>query len=321
MKSKLLLFFLLFLINNYLICQNYSSADPTYINNVKAGLSALEGEKFDSCMVYYRKAFKVQQTSVLSTLRMAACAYSGGYRYDYNQQLSKALDLNWGTSQMLFESYPEFKYLEGTSFDADLNESVKIRAKNEGINLELMNELAEINKLDQAQRREMGNFEWGTPQMDSLWKIQSYSDSLNTTRIIQIIEEYGYPGRSLVGPRQMGTAFLVIQHAELEVQQQYLPLLKEAAEAGELNYSSLALLIDRVNLREGKKQVYGSQVGRTEDGVYYISPLEDPENVDERRKKVGLGPINDYCKNWDFSFDLDEHIKIWESLEEEQKNK
>ncbi len=50
----------------------------------------------------------------------------------------------------------------------------------------------------------------------------------------KVIEEYGYPGKSLVGPSNMGTAFLVIQHSNQEVQEKYLPLLKQAADDGEL---------------------------------------------------------------------------------------
>ena len=50
----------------------------------------------------------------------------------------------------------------------------------------------------------------------------------------------------------------------------------------------LALLEDRVALRQGKKQIYGSQIGMDpETGEYFVSPLEDPDNVVERRIKMG----------------------------------
>ena len=43
---------------------------------------------------------------------------------------------------------------------------------------------------------------------------------------LEIIDEVGYPGKSMVGD-QSGTAFLVIQHADLEVQEKYLDIITE----------------------------------------------------------------------------------------------
>jgi hypothetical protein len=298
-----------------LFAQIHVSENPQYIKNVTLGEEALNNEHYDSCMVYYRKAFSIKQTSVLSTLRMAACAYSGGYNYAFHQKLNQAIELNWGMAKTIFDNYTEFSYLKNTPFESLLLEKARKAAVDEGINLELMDELEYIRNTDQAQRQEMGNFEWGTPSMDSLWKIQSYSDSINTIKICEIIDEYGYPGKSLVGGGQMGTAFLVIQHADLEVQERYLPIIKEAANNGEVRWSSLALLIDRVNLRKGSKQIYGSQIARTEDGEHYVSPIEEPYKVDSLRASVGLGKLNDYTQNWNFDWDVERHIKLWAELE------
>jgi len=64
--------------------------------------------------------------------------------------------------------------------------------------------------------------------------------------------------------------------------------------AGEMRASSLALLEDRVRLREGKPQLYGSQVTRNPAGQWEARDLEDPEKVDERRASVGLPPLAEY---------------------------
>ena len=58
--------------------QTFSSSDPAYIKNVQAGEAALNAEKYDSCLVYYEEAFKIKQTSVLSTLRAAAGYMNSG---------------------------------------------------------------------------------------------------------------------------------------------------------------------------------------------------------------------------------------------------
>ena len=86
--------------------------------------------------------------------------------------------------------------------------------------------------------------------------------------------------------------------------------MREAVKKGNARSSSLALLEDRVSLRKGGKQIYGSQIGRDQGtGDHYVLPLEDPENVDKRRAEVGLGPIANYISNWNITWDVTKHIE------------
>ena len=143
-----------------------------------------------------------------------------------------------------------------------------------------------------------------------------HSDSVNTSRIEQIIEEYGYPGKSIVGDQQSGTAFLVIQHADLAIQEKYLPIITEAADKGEVRWSSVALLVDRVRMRQGHKQIYGSQVSRDpETGEHYFAPIENPYKIDSIRAAVGLGPIQEYGQNWNIDWDPKKHSERSENKE------
>ncbi len=99
--------------------------------------------------------------------------------------------------------------------------------------------------------------------------------------------------------------FLVIQHSELRVQKKYYPIMKVAVEKGNALSCDLALLIDRIRIREGKKQIYGSQIGYDEiTKSYYILPLIKPSEVDKRREKVGLEPISDYISIYDLIWDV-----------------
>jgi len=83
--------------------------------------------------------------------------------------------------------------------------------------------------------------------------------------------------------------------------------MRDAVKKGNANSRSLALLEDRVALRQGKKQIYGSQLGRDKvTKVYYLRPLEDPDNVDKRRNEVGLGTIQDYISNWGLQWNVEE---------------
>jgi hypothetical protein len=131
-------------------------------------------------------------------------------------------------------------------------------------------------------------------------------DSLNVVEVLEIIDANGWPGTSLVGPRANSAVWLVIQHAPLETQQAYLPLLRRSVAEGESSGSHLAMLEDRVLMRTGRPQTYGSQIRRDpETGENQLYLLADPHGVNARREAVGLGPIESYIARWDLEWDPD----------------
>ena len=128
--------------------------------------------------------------------------------------------------------------------------------------------------------------------MKAHWETINEKDARNLIKIQKILDEKGWLGQDVIGGRGNMTLFLVIQHAPIEIQEKYLPMMREAVKKNNAQPSSLALLEDRIALRTGKRQIYGSQIGRNpETGEFYVSPIENPEKVDERRAKVGLGTL------------------------------
>lgn len=99
--------------------------------------------------------------------------------------------------------------------------------------------------------------------------------------------------------------------------------MREAVKNKKASGSSLALLEDRVALGEGKRQIFGSQIGRdTETGKYFVLPLEDPDNVDKKRAEVGLGLLADYVKRWQIEWNVEEYKRQLPEIEaKEHKNK
>ena len=178
---------------------------------------------------------------------------------------------------------------------------------------DLVEMLDSVRELDQNLRlksRGLGEeFGWQSDTVKNLWVKIQYQDSINERIITKLLDERGWLGADVIGSRGNSTLFLVIQHAPLETQQKYLPMMRQAVKDGNARGSSLALLEDRVNLRTWKKQIYGSQIGTDPDGNYYVQALQDPLNVDKRRASVGLGPLNEYTQRWNFSFVAEEYIK------------
>jgi hypothetical protein len=124
-------------------------------------------------------------------------------------------------------------------------------------------------------------------------------DSINLYKIEKIIEEYGWPDKNEVGTQGSTTVFLVIQHADSATQVKYLPVLRKAVEEGKADNHQLATLEDRIAIMQHGYQVYGTQLGiDQETGKYFVLPIQDPEEVDKRRLKLGLGPLSEYLKRF-----------------------
>jgi hypothetical protein len=122
------------------------------------------------------------------------------------------------------------------------------------------------------------------------------ADKENTKWLGEIVEKHGWPTISLVGKDGSNDAWLLAQHADRDpkFQRKCLDLMTKAPKE-EVSQKNLAYLTDRVLLAEGKKQIYGTQFTST-NGKWEPRALEDPENVDKRRKEVGLPPLSEYVK-------------------------
>jgi hypothetical protein len=184
----------------------------------------------------------------------------------------------------------------------------------------LQAELLTIYEEDQKYRRMIDsintNYGWESEQMKALWAIISEVDSINLVKVKAILDEKGWVGADKVGGQANQALFLVIQHANQATQEQYLPMMREAVKDSRASARSLALLEDRVALAQGKRQIYGSQIGRNnETGEYYVLPLEDPDHVDERRAFVGLGPLSEYVRRWNIQWDVEAYKKLLLELE------
>ncbi|MBK8633692.1 MAG: hypothetical protein IPN72_09065 [Saprospiraceae bacterium] len=132
----------------------------------------------------------------------------------------------------------------------------------------------------------------------------------------------GWLGANVIGGQGSSALFLVIQHSDLETQVKYLPMMQEAVKKGNASPSSMALLEDRIALRQGKRQIYGSQIGRNnETGEYYVSPLIEPEKVNERRSTVGLGTIEEYISRWKIVWDVENTKPILKNWKLRKRNK
>ncbi|WP_268123892.1 DUF6624 domain-containing protein [Roseivirga pacifica] len=134
--------------------------------------------------------------------------------------------------------------------------------------------------------------------------IDAKKDFSNLNKVVNIIEQCGMPTLKTVDSKHIDAIWLVLQHSYLRYMKEYFHYIRTAGKNGDISMSKVAMMKDRILLGEGKKQLYGTQVMSLADGVWELSPLENPETVNKRRSKMGLGPIQEYLKTWSIDFDI-----------------
>lgn len=117
-------------------------------------------------------------------------------------------------------------------------------------------------------------------------------DIRNTDRLKEIVSAVGWPTISKVGNEASAAAWLLVQHADFEFQQKCLELMKTEPE-NEVRRRDIAFLEDRVRVQLGQPTLYGTQFQRDNNGLLVACPIEDKENLDERRSMVGLEPFEE----------------------------
>jgi hypothetical protein len=120
-----------------------------------------------------------------------------------------------------------------------------------------------------------------------------------------MIEEHGWPGKSLVGEDGSHAAWFILQHSieRPDLQRRCLPLLRTAVAKGEAAPAQAAYLEDRICFYERRPQRYGTQFDWDAEGRMSPWVLQNAERVDEFRAEVELGPLQEKIEQ----FGADEH--------------
>lgn len=313
------------IISAILLCFSFCISAQDYGVLIKQADDLYSEKNYSESVRLFSQAFSIQKRDPQHLYNAACSAALSGQKNLAFEWLNLAADHGWYNLNHLQSDSDLTSLRESTEWSELISkiqvEVDKIEAK---IDKPLRAELLNIFNEDQSIRREYlaarDQYGHSSPQVDSLAKIMIEKDSLNLQSITRILDTRGWVGPELVGGQANQAIFLVIQHADLATQQKYLPMMKEAVLFNNANKSSLALLEDRVALGEGKKQIYGSQIGYDEvSGLSYVLPLIDPMQVDERRAGMDLGPIAEYVKRWNIEWNAEEYIKQLPEIEKKSK--
>lgn len=195
---------------------------------------------------------------------------------------------------------------EATEEDKVITEKIKLACEQGPIIRKMTincSDLSEIGcLLDQAYDADQENRKGG--------KISWEVDFANLEIVVNILDQCGMLRLKDVGEKRLATFWLVVQHAAVNYQKQYLPLFKASAQLGELDNGQVLMMEDRILLMEGKPQVYGTQVIKSNTtGAFELYEVVQPEYLDHRRISAGLQSINEYLAYWGITFDVPQKKK------------
>ena len=166
--------------------------------------------------------------------------------------------------------------------------------------------LKEVWNDDQQPRQQMLKLtkavtvEGRTELVDSLILVNEIVER-NDARNIKVVDKIlkrGLPQG--LSEESYKTIWIVIDHAPLEKQEQYLPLVEQMANASYIGLDEYAILYDRVAMGQNRPQRYGSQLvqfGNADNLQLYVWPIEDAEKLDSLRNSVGMSSFYNYLKH------------------------
>lgn len=296
----------------------------------KADSLLTKAKDYEHAAFAYSEAFKVNGWKGLSNDRYnAACAWALARNADsaFFQLYRIATAMNYtnvshmSTDTDLLPLHDDKRWNEVMEIVKQNKEKAEVH-----YNRPLVARLDTIFREDQSYRLKLDSiakrYGYDSKEIKAYWRMIEEKDSVNLVLVKGILDQYGWLGPEVVSERGNLALFLVIQHADIHTQEHYLPMMREAVKNGRAKGSNLALLEDRVALRQGKKQLYGSQIGQDSDTkLYYVQPLEDPDHVDQRRASIGLQPLADYVIRWQIKWDPEEYKKQLPEIEAKDKLK
>ncbi|UKJ09340.1 DUF6624 domain-containing protein [Solitalea lacus] len=149
-------------------------------------------------------------------------------------------------------------------------------------------------KLDSVKRKHPKD----SIKIAEITKTVSYKDSLYKEIVTDLWKAIGWIGPNVVGKKARDAQFYVLKFASLYTQKKYYPLFKKAVKDDFATLEQMAIIEDIMALKQGKKQIYGTQLAYDNKGNYYLQPIESQTKTNQLRAEIGLIPLEEYLKDY-----------------------
>jgi len=295
------------------------TAQSTLKEWIEKGDKEYDEKNYAASLKSYQNGFKVEEPRNGLIYNAACSAALAGKKGKAYKLLKQAIEKGWKDKAWMNKDTDFNSINSGKKWDA-VNALVdeKIAAFEASLKYpEIRKELLTMREEDQKWRRQIRTAE-NEEEKEKVWDMVGKVDAKNTARMKEIIDEIGWPKISDVAKDGASAAWILVQHADRQPQFQAkcLPMLEKAFKDGEASGSNYAYLFDRVALKLGNKQRFGSQAMGTDDGMQF-SPIEDEWLVNERRAEYKVNPsIEEYAERMGFEYTVPTKEEV---LENEKK--
>lgn len=164
-----------------------------------------------------------------------------------------------------------------------------------GFNSKLRAELLGMAEMDDELRSQitadkMRDTEFMTELLDEL----QAREVKFAARMSEILHEFGWPGEGMVGSDGAASAWILVGHGDIDLQERAVELIKQTENSG-VAEADLAEITDRVLVGRGRPQLYGTQF-RQFHGRLVQEPVDNADSVDARRARLGLPAMDAYLQ-------------------------
>jgi hypothetical protein len=151
-------------------------------------------------------------------------------------------------------------------------------------------------KRDQEVRIELGASR-GMVDNDSekiitLGKKMKKIDDANFILLSRIFDKVGWPSNRIFSDSAVNAAFYVTLHHTRTDLSHLSTILENAFTLEQIDRRHYAVLVDRILIRKGLTQKYGTHCRQNRDGSKTYISLEDPVSVAKNRESIGLKALD-----------------------------
>jgi len=254
------------------LSKDYSSANQYFAKLHTAEENCMD---FEDLLTYYLSAEKANDSILCKNLLFEIVQHNYFERYKLNDSIITGFGL------------------KSRSYWNTIDSIIVKREQERGKYRPYIDSLSIMVKNDISVRREA----WSEERDKKMHIV----DSVNTMKLIYLIQKYGFPTWRLVGGTASDQAWIIAQHSDKQFIAKFIKSYRTAVKENNANKRYLALMEDRVRMNDRCPQLYGTQLsGFSEENMGFY-PIGNIKDIDYRRRSVGLKPIKEYAK----SFGLD----------------
>src|SRR5690554_2711738 len=113
-------------------------------------------------------------------------------------------------------------------------------------------------------------------------------DAANSILLSRIVDKTGWPSNRIFSDSAVNAAFYITLHNTHNDLSSLLIILEKAFTLEQIDISHYVVLIDRILIRKGLSQRYGTHCRRNSDGLATYISLDDSVTVAKNRASIGL---------------------------------